>query len=70
MKLRQTLDSFRPQEELIATFGAARLVRKLDGTCELRGGTPEDQQEARQWMSMFWHEATVWTGRVGGISRA
>ena len=40
---------------LIATFGQARIVRRLDGSCELRGGTPDDQAAARKWASMFMH---------------
>jgi hypothetical protein len=43
--------------EIIAYFGQARLVRYTDGKMELRGGTKEDHTEAKEWMSMFWHEA-------------
>jgi hypothetical protein len=59
MKMTRMLEFLRPQEELIATFGQAQLVRTLDGKSELRGGTTEDRQKAAEWISMFWHEATV-----------
>ena len=46
-------------ETLIATFGAARLVRCLNGRFELRGGNQNDLIEAREWVSMFMPEVTV-----------
>lgn len=39
--------------ETIATFGAARLVKKLDGKIELIGGTGKDHADAREWCSLF-----------------
>jgi len=39
--------------ETIARFGAARLVRKLDGRHELIGGTPAEHSAARDWCSLF-----------------
>ncbi len=60
MKLRDLNQYFRRQRgELIAGWGEAELVRHLDGRYELRGGTPEDRQAAREWISLFFHEATV-----------
>ena len=59
MKMKRMLEFLRPQEELIATFGQAQLVRTLDGKSELRGGTAEDRQKAKEWISMFWQRA-VW----------
>ena len=49
----------RQRGELIASWGDAELVRHFDGRYELRGGTPEDRQAAREWISMFLHQATV-----------
>ena len=49
----------RQRGELIASWGDAELVRHLNGRYELRGGTPEDRQAAREWMSLFLHEAVV-----------
>ena len=45
--------------EVIASWGGAKLVKYLDGKLELKGGSKEDQAEAREWMSLFWHEAVV-----------
>ncbi len=42
--------------KIIAIFGAARLVRKLDGHHELIGGTPADHAAAIEWCSLFAHE--------------
>jgi hypothetical protein len=39
--------------ETIARFGAARLVRKLDGRHELTGGMPSEHSAAREWCSHF-----------------
>ena len=39
--------------ETIATFGAARLVKRLNGRIELLGGTAEDHADAREWCSLF-----------------
>jgi hypothetical protein len=42
-----------PPEELIATFGDARLLKLSDRTYELRGGSPADRAAAAQWISLF-----------------
>ena len=39
--------------ELLASFGGARLVKHLDGTCEIHGGTTEERGEARDWVALF-----------------
>jgi hypothetical protein len=39
--------------ETLATFGAARLVKNLDGKIALIGGTPDDHADAREWCSLF-----------------
>jgi hypothetical protein len=44
-------------ECLITTFGRARLVSLPDGSVELRGGQAQDQTMAKEWISMFMHEA-------------
>ncbi len=44
---------------MIAFFGRARLVKKMDGKFEVVGGTAEDHTEAKQWVSLFLHEAAV-----------
>lgn len=57
--MKQVLESLRPNDEVVARFGEAQLIRGQDGKCELRGGTPGDRQKAKEWISMFWHEAIV-----------
>ena len=53
---------FRDEGEVVAMWGKAQLIRYLDGKCELRGGTEKDRAEAREWMSLFWHEVVVGDG--------
>jgi hypothetical protein len=50
---------FKDDGKVAAGFGDARLIRFLDGKLELRGGSKDDRAAAREWMSMFWHEAVV-----------
>jgi uncharacterized protein YehS (DUF1456 family) len=50
---------FKDEGEVIARFGDAQLIRFLDGKMELRSGRNDDRTAAREWMSMFWHEAVV-----------
>lgn len=60
MKIKYLLEQLRGRDgETIAVFGAARLVKHLDGKIQLIGGTPEDRRAAREWCSMFLHEAAV-----------
>ena len=49
----------RDEGELLATFGDARLVKYLDGKIELCGGADADRAAAREWCSLFLHEAVV-----------
>jgi len=56
---RERGGGLRPAPHVIASFGQAQLVRMLDGKSELRGGTAEDRQKAREWISMFWQEGDV-----------
>ncbi len=44
--------------EIVASFGAANLIRHLDGRWELRGGSPRDHAAAHEWCSILQHEAT------------
>ena len=50
---------FKDEGEIVAWIGEAKLIRFLDGKTELRGGTNDDRAAAREWMSMYWHEAVV-----------
>jgi len=42
---------------LVARFGRAKLLSRADGLVELRGGTASDHTEAREWISLFMHDA-------------
>ena len=44
-------------ERLITTFGQAKLVVTPDGSVELRGGHTHDRAAAKEWISLFMHEA-------------
>jgi hypothetical protein len=46
-------------QEVIARFGKAALIRRPDGTWQLKGGSDEDRLSAREWISLFMHEAVV-----------
>ncbi len=60
MKFKPWVFERRPDEvESVAQFGRARLVKTLDCKFELRGGSKEDRLAAREWVSLFLHEAVV-----------
>lgn len=50
---------YKDEGEVVATWGQAKLVRFLDGKLELKGGSKAERGEAREWISLFWHEAVV-----------
>jgi len=41
------------QGEVIASFGEAKLIKKLDRRFELVGGSRADRVEAEKWISLF-----------------
>ena len=49
----------RAQDEVIAVFGGAQLVKHLDGRLELRGGSPAAQQAAKEWIAQFMQDRAV-----------
>jgi hypothetical protein len=53
----KTSFTFKKQELMIARFGQAVLIQNSRGTFELRGGGRSDQLAAREWISLFMHEA-------------
>ena len=53
----KTFFPFKREEQVIARFGQAALVRNQQGKVELRGGDASDQTSAREWISLFMHEA-------------
>jgi len=44
---------------MVTTFGSAELVTNQKGQVELRGGTKVDQISAKEWISLFMHEAVL-----------
>jgi hypothetical protein len=57
--MRNFYPPIQDEGEVVASWGQARLVRYLDGGLELKGGSKEDRGEAKEWLSLFWHEALV-----------
>jgi hypothetical protein len=55
MKLLPSMNSWT----VVATFGAARLLRDQKGRMELRGGSRSDCIAAVEWISLFMHEAVL-----------
>ncbi|HOW63930.1 MAG TPA: hypothetical protein P5186_00895 [Candidatus Paceibacterota bacterium] len=47
------------RDEVIACFGRGRLMKRADGRFEFRDGTTEDLAAAREWISLFLHEAII-----------
>ena len=44
---------------VVTTFGSAELLTNQNGQVELRGGTKVDQISAKEWISLFMHEAVL-----------
>ncbi len=40
-------------DELIASWGAAKLYKDLDGNLRLEGGSEEDRAAAERWIEIF-----------------
>jgi hypothetical protein len=59
MRIRNFFPFLKDEGEVLASWGEAKLVKRLDGKLELKGGSKEDRGQAREWISMFWHEAVV-----------
>ncbi len=50
---RASIEASQQGRRVIASFGAARLVKNPDGRIELIGGTADDYADAREWCSLF-----------------
>jgi len=59
MKLKYLLESWLVRGEVVACFGTARLVKQPEGRFQLVGGSEAERSEAREWVSLFLHEAVV-----------
>ena len=53
------LKAGKPEGEVIALFGQAKLVKYPAGNYELVGGSKEHRDQAREWISLFFHEAVL-----------
>lgn len=53
---------YKDEGEIVAAWGQAQLIKYLDGKTELRGGSKEDLAAAKEWVSLFCHEAVVGNG--------
>jgi hypothetical protein len=62
MSIKRLFSRGLMQEEIVAVFGAARLVKGADGRHALMGGSRADHLAAREWCSLFEHEI-VFSGR-------
>jgi hypothetical protein len=53
--------NLRPRPPAInpSRFGNAKLVKKLSGKVVLLGGSRDDRRAAREWCSLFLHEAVL-----------
>lgn len=67
MKLNRLAWLTHDKGETIATFGDARLAKMLNGKIELIGGTRDDRAAAREWCSLFMHEAVVACSPAPGL---
>jgi hypothetical protein len=59
MKITRMFSGLLNEGEVIAYFGQARLVKRLDSKFELRGGSVEDRSAAKEWLSLFMHEVVL-----------
>lgn len=59
MKLNLLARLKQDEGQTLARFGEARLVKRLNGRIQLLGGSAEDRAAAKEWCSLFLHEATI-----------
>jgi len=59
MKINHFFPNLLTEGEIIAYFGQAKLVKRLDSKFELRGGSRGDHTAAKEWISLFMHEAIL-----------
>jgi hypothetical protein len=57
MKLQTHDERQARDQEVIARFGQAALIKQPNGTWQLKGGSEDDRLSAREWISLFLHEA-------------
>jgi hypothetical protein len=62
MKIKYMFPGLQNEDEVIARFGRARLIKTPERRYELRGGSGEDHAQAKEWISLFMHEAVLFGG--------
>ena len=62
MKLKTHDETPARGQEVIARFGHAALIKQSNGQWQLQGGSEEDRLSAREWISLFMHEAVPHCG--------
>jgi len=55
----------QPSDELIATFGGARIIKDLTRKLEIIGGTEQERTQAHDWMKRFMTNSPLTLKRVG-----
>jgi hypothetical protein len=59
MKLKTLSDRTETNEQVIALFGRGKLIKRSHSRFELIGGEQSDLTDAKQWISLFLHEAIL-----------
>lgn len=59
IKRNQTPETTPNRPQLIMEFGQAQLLASPEGKLVLKGGTAGDRTEAKEYISLFLHEAVV-----------
>lgn len=59
--IRMTLTSLPAGFEVVRRFGQAWLLQDRTGRWLLNGGRPTERSDAREWISLFCHDALVQT---------
>lgn len=59
---RYTATKPKTRTNVVASFGDADMVRTGRSSYELRGATDEDATAAKEWISLFMHEACLKLG--------
>jgi hypothetical protein len=59
MKYRHFSTKLKTQRRIVASFGRANLVRITGSNYELHDASPDDLTAAKEWVSLFLHEACV-----------
>ena len=59
MKNRHPSTKTKTQARVLTSFGRASLVRVAGTNYELRGGSDDERTAAKEWISLFLHEAVL-----------